>query len=327
MSAQARTALLAPDSFKGTMTAAEVAAALGAGFESAGWRFDACPLGDGGEGTGAAIAAAVGGDWVEAVATDPLGRQVDAGYHLLAGGDVAVVEVAAASGLALLAPAERDPLVATSRGTGELIARAARDAAEVLIAVGGSATTDGGAGALAAIDDAGGIGSARLVCLCDVTTPWELSAPTFAPQKGADAAAVAELETRLERLAATLPRDPRGVPATGAAGGISGALWARFGAELCAGAEHVCDVAGFDARARAAALVVTGEGRLDATTMEGKVVAEVARRSRALGRPLHAVVGRDDSGDEVRAELGLASVREAGDETGLARAAAQIAVG
>jgi glycerate 2-kinase len=322
--ADAGTALIAPDSFKGTLSAAEVAAALGHGFEQAGWSHDACPLGDGGEGTADALVAALGGERRRATVTDPIGRPVGAEYVLLADG-TAIVEVAAASGLTLLADGERDPLRATSRGTGELIALAAKDAHEVLVAVGGSATNDGGAGALAAITDAGGIRGARLVCLCDVDTPWELASRTFGPQKGADPAAVAELEQRMDTAARALPRDPRGVARTGAAGGIAGALWATFDAELRPGAEHVCDVVGFEKRAAAAPLVVSGEGRLDATTTAGKVVAEVARRCRTAARPLHAVVGRDDSDERVRALLGLASIREAGTPAQLADAARAIA--
>jgi glycerate 2-kinase len=319
------TALIAPDSFKGTLDAAAVAAALGAGFEAAAWARDACPLGDGGEGTSDALLAAAGGERVRAIVTGPIGQPIEAEYALLDDRGTAVVEVAAASGLALLTPEQRDPVGATSRGTGELIALAAHDAAEVLIAVGGSATSDGGAGALAALEDAGGIGSARLVCLCDVATPWELATRTFAPQKGADPETLAELEQRMETFALGLPRDPRGVPRTGAAGGIAGALWAVWNAELRPGAEYVCDAVGFDARAAAATLVVTGEGRLDQTTLEGKVVAEVARRCGEAGRPLHAVVGQDCSDDWGRGELGLASIHEAGSVAGLERAGHEIA--
>jgi len=161
------------------------------------------------------------------------------------------------------------------------------------VAAGGSATTDGGAGALEAIADAGGLGGARLVVLCDVRTPWEEAAARFAPQKGAEAAAARRLAARLEAFAATLPRDPRGVPLTGAAGGLAGGLWAAHRAVLEPGAAFVLATLDFDARMRAARAVVTGEGRLDRTTLEGKVAGEVATRARQSGVPCHAVCGQN----------------------------------
>src|SRR6478735_8548176 len=167
----ARPVLVAPDSFKGTFRATEVAAAIGRGLESAGLRPpDLCPVADGGEGTMEALLTALGGETAGARVHDPLGREVDAGFALLEGGGTAVVEGAQASGLGLVAEAERDAEAASSRGTGELIAAA------VLLACGGSATTDGGAGAIEALTEAGGLRGARLVCLCDVRTPFERAA-------------------------------------------------------------------------------------------------------------------------------------------------------
>jgi len=322
---QSRRALVAPDSFKGTMGSAEVAAALAAGFETAGWQVVTCPLADGGEGTAEALRLGLGGRRVAVEASDPLGRRVEAGYTLLAGAEAAVVEVAEASGLWRLEASELDPLAATSRGTGELIAHAAQRASSVLVAVGGSATNDGGAGAVAAIADAGGLGQVKLTCLCDVTTPWERATRVFAPQKGASPAVVAELEARMEKLAVSLPRDPRGVEGGGAAGGLAGGLWACLGAELRGGASYVCDALGVDSHISAAALVVGGEGRLDNTTLEGKVLAVLARRCREADRPLHAVVGCDASDAAVRDELSLSSISEAGDVEALERAAAALA--
>jgi glycerate kinase len=317
-------ALLAPDSFKGTMSAREVAEALAAGFEAAGWEVDRCPLADGGEGTADALVATRGGAFVEAPAHDPLGRPITAAFALVDGLG-AVVEVAAASGLTLLDEAERDPELTTTAGTGELLLAASRRAELILIGVGGSATNDGGAGAIEAIEAGGGLGDARLICLCDARTPWERAPAVFAPQKGAGPDGVARLERRLDELAATLPRDPRGVPLTGAAGGLSGGMWARFGAELASGAAYVCDLVELDRRARDADLVVTGEGRLDETTLEGKVVAEVARRGSAAGTPVHAVVGADASTAELRAEIGLASTRAASTPDELAARARELA--
>ena len=152
------------------------------------------------------------------------------------------------------------------------------------MAVGGSATTDGGAGAIEAIEAAGGIGRAKIVILTDVRTTWEDAPKVFGPQKGADEAMIARLEQRLDELAPTLPKDPRGVPMTGAAGGLSGGLWAQYGAALEPGAPFVLDALDFDDRMRAARAVVTGEGKLDEQTLQGKLVGEIGTRTRQAGR-------------------------------------------
>ena len=303
--------LVAPDSFKGTFTAPQVAAAIGRGLGRAGVGHDPCPVADGGEGTMDVLVAARGGERVSATAHDPLGREIQAAFALLAGGD-AVVETASASGLGLVLAAERDPERASTRGTGELIAAAiAAGARTVLVAVGGSATTDGGAGAIAAIEAAGGLRDARLEVLCDVRAPFEAAASVFGPQKGADPAAVKRLEARLHELAERLPRDPRGVPMTGAAGGLSGGLWAAFGAELRPGAATILDAVEFDRRLEAADGVITGEGALDAQSLGGKLVGEIAARCRAAGRPLHVIAGTvalEAAGAE---RLGIRSLRAA----------------
>jgi len=317
--------VLAPDSFKGTLTAPQVAAALAGPLEEAGYQVDRCPLADGGEGTADALLVARGGQLVEVDAHDPLGRAFGSSFALLGDGATAVVETAAASGLALLAPGERDPERASTRGTGELIVAAARRAPEVLVGVGGSATTDGGRGALEAIAMSGGLGGARIICLCDVRTPWELAARTFGPQKGADAAAVARLSARLERFGRELPRDPRGIQGSGAAGGLAGGLWAVCGAKLVEGAPFVLSSVDFDARLRGATAVVTGEGRLDTTTLAGKAVSEVARRARLAGIPAHAVVAEDATTAADRRALGLASIRQASTAEEVSSAAAELA--
>jgi glycerate kinase len=202
--------------------------------------------------------------------------------------------MAAASGLGLVRAEERDAWAASTYGTGELISAAIDAGAQVvLLGVGGSATTDGGAGAIAAIEEHGGLRGARIVVLCDVRTPFERAPAVFGPQKGADAAMVARLEERLDALAQRLPRDPRGVPMTGAAGGLSGGLWAAFGATLEPGAPFVLGALDFDARMRSARAVVTGEGKLDEQTLEGKLVGEIGTRTRQAGVPLHAIVGTD----------------------------------
>ncbi len=305
--------LVAPDSFKGTFSAPEVADAIARGIERSGLAADRCPVADGGEGTLDAIVAASGGTVVAAPAHDPLGRPLEGRFALLGDGRTALVETATASGLALLAEAERDPWVASTFGTGELIAAAlAAGAREVLVAVGGSATVDGGAGALAALAQHGdGLGGARIVVLCDVHTTWERCAEVYGPQKGADAAMVTRLAARLEEQADALPRDPRGVPSTGAAGGLSGALWAAHDAALEPGAARVLDTVGFDARLAGAAAVVCGEGRIDFQSGEGKIVGEISMRAARAGVPVHALVGRRELDEDGREALGLASIAEA----------------
>ena len=288
--------LIAPDSFKGTFRAPQVAAAVGRGVERAGMEPpDLCPVADGGEGTLEALLLALGGETGGAAVHDPLGRPLQAGFALIEDGGTAIVEVAEASGLGRVAEDERDAEAASSYGTGELIAAAIDTGAEVvLVAAGGSATTDGGAGAIDALRDHGGLGGTRLVVLCDVRTPFERAAAVFAPQKGADAEAVPRLEQRLAAFAQTLPKDPRGVAMGGAAGGLAGGLWAAFGARLEPGAPFVLDVLETDERMRVSRAVIVGEGALDATTLAGKVPGELAVRARQAGVPCHAVCGRND---------------------------------
>jgi glycerate 2-kinase len=313
--ASARPVLVAPDSFKGTFSAVEVAEALARGLERAGVPADRCPVADGGEGTVEVLLAAVGGRTVRVPVHDPLGRPIEAELALLGdAGDRALLEMAAASGLGLLAEQERDPWAATTYGTGELIAAAAASGArEILVAVGGSATVDGGRGALEAIAHAGGLRGARIVVLSDVQTPWERCAAVYGPQKGADPPMVERLAARLDAYAGELPRDPRGVPMTGAAGGLSGGLWAALDAELEPGAPYVLDAVGFDARAREARAVIAGEGRLDEQSGMGKIVGEIAARARAAGVPVHAVVGGNELDPAEAERIGIRSVIEATD--------------
>src|SRR5436190_6411905 len=203
--------LVAPDSFKGSFSAAEVAGAIAAGLRDAGREAVELPVADGGEGTMDVL----GGELRTARVSDPLGRPVEASFALLDDGRTAVVETAQASGFALVADEERDAYAASTRGTGELIAAAVEAGAEkVLVTVGGSATMDGGAGAVEALE---GI-EVELDVLCDVRTPWEKAPSVYGPQKGADPATVERLEKRLDQLADRAPRDPRGEPLTGAAG-------------------------------------------------------------------------------------------------------------
>jgi glycerate 2-kinase len=300
--------LVAPDSFKGTMRASQVAAAIGRGLERAGLEADLCPVADGGEGTLEALLTALGGETSAGPAHDPFGKEIRAGFALVEDGGTAIVETAEASGL----HHGKDPWNASTYGTGELICAAVDAGAHVvLLGVGGSATTDGGAGALEAIADHGGLGAARLVVLCDVRTPWERCAEVFSPQKGADEAMVARLAERLDELAGRLPRDPRGVPMTGAAGGLAGGLWAAHEARLEPGAPFVLDALDFDARMRGARCVITGEGRLDEQTLQGKVVGEIGTRTRQAGVPLHAIVGSNALDPFGARMIDLQVVREA----------------
>jgi glycerate kinase len=320
--------LVAPDSFKGTLRAPQVAAAIGRGLEAAGLEPpDLCPVADGGEGTAEVLLLALGGTTGGAEVAGPLGAPVRAGIAYVEDGGTAVVEVAAAAGLGLVgAPTPQTAWAASSAGVGELVLAAVAAGAEVVaVAAGGSATTDGGAGAIGAIEAGGGLRGATLVVLCDVRTPFERAAAVFAPQKGADPETVARLAARLDALAGGWPRDPRGVPGGGAAGGLAGGLWAALDAHLVRGADFVLDAVGFDERLRAARAVVVGEGRLDATTLQGKVPGEAATRARQAGVPCHAVCGTDALGPRGKRLLGLGRVLEAGDPAALEAAGARLA--
>ena len=320
-----RPILVAPDAFKGWAAATSVAEAIGRGLGRAGLESDIAPIADGGEGTAAVLVERLGGVERRARVHDPLGREVEASFVLLGDGR-AVVEVASASGFALVGVGERDAEAASSAGTGELIVAALEvGARQVLVAAGGSAMSDGGAGAIAVIEAAGGLGGAALKVLCDVRAPFELAAARFAPQKGADPAGVVRLTRRLDLMAAGLRRDPRGVSMSGAAGGLSGGLWAAFDAVLVAGAPFVLDALDFDRRLRASRAVVVGEGRLDATTLEGKALAEAATRARQLGVPAHAIVAINALDAFDARILDLETITEARTFDQLSRAAERLA--
>ena len=293
----------APDKFKGTASAAAVAAAVAEAASAAGGTCDPAPMADGGEGT----LEALGGPNRSSTVTGPLGRPVSAAWRLR--GEVAVIEAAQAAGLVLAGGREaNDPVAATTAGVGELIAAAvSAGARRVLVGVGGSATTDGGLGALKAMPSAARLRGVRIEVACDVATGFTAAAAVFAPQKGASAAQVELLTRRLQRLA-QMYADERGVdvadlPGAGAAGGLAGGL-AAAGAELVSGFDLVAEETDLYERIEGADLVVTGEGRLDDTSFEGKVVGGVARLARAAGVPVWAVVGADTTGG-AGAEEGL----------------------
>jgi glycerate kinase len=269
-------ALLCPASLKGVCPASAAAAALARGLRAAGADADELPIADGGEGTADALHAALGGSWRESVVSDPLGRPAPARWLLLEDGR-AVVEAASAVGLPLLAPEERDPLRASSRGLGELVLAALREKPEALVVgLGGSATVDGGAGMLEVLR----VLPVPTTVLCDVRTTLDGAARLFGPQKGATSEGILELERRLGAMDELRPFAD--MPGSGAAGGL-GAAFAALGAALVAGADALLGLVGFDERLPAYELVVTGEGRVDATTLEGKAPAAVAERCARAG--------------------------------------------
>ena len=307
-------ALLCPASLKGVLSARSAAAAVARGVRRAGGDAVELPVADGGEGSADVLFGALGGEWHDAVVSDPLGRPVPARWLELPDGR-AVVEAAAAIGLPLLTSAERDPLVASSRGLGELLqAVLARSPAELLIGLGGSATVDGGAGMREAIRAL----PVPTTVLCDVRTTLADAARLFAPQKGASPDDVGVLERRLASLDELAPYAE--LEGAGAAGGLGAAL-AALGARLVPGAAAILDLVGFDAALRSADVVVTGEGQVDRTTAEGKAPGVVAERCVAAdvrcvvfgGRvlaPIRAVETVSLSGDRTRAEADLEQVGE-----------------
>ncbi|WP_158893228.1 MULTISPECIES: glycerate kinase [unclassified Pseudomonas] len=337
--------VVAPDSFKESLSAAGVARALARGLRQA--LPDAeileCPLGDGGEGTLDAVLAATGGEVREAQVTGPLGEPVTARWGWLAEQRTAFVEMASASGLELVPRSRRDVLVATSRGTGELLHAALDAGAERLVlAIGGSATNDGGAGLLQALgvrllDRQGqtlGPGRAALAMLAsldvtalhprlaevevviaaDVDNPLcgpQGASQIFGPQKGASPEQVRQLDAALAHFAtvtaATLGRDVREQPGAGAAGGVGFAALAFLQATFRPGIEVVAELVGLDDALIDADLAVTGEGRLDGQTLRGKTPAGVLRLAQRHGVPVVAVAGSLGEGYDALYEQGLAA--------------------
>lgn len=336
--------MVAPDSFKESMSAAEAAAAMARGVRTV-LPDAACvvvPMADGGEGTAAALVAARGGSWREVATRDAIGRAITARYGLLPDG-VAVLEVAAAIGIGLVAPGQRDVLASSSLGVADLV-RDALDhgATRLLVGLGGTATTDGGAGLFAGLGavwrDASGaaldatptglvglhrldvagldprLAQATIELACDVTNPLlgpQGAAAVFGPQKGATPAQVPQLDALLARIADALVAagypDVRELPGSGAAGGI-GAAFLALGARMRRGVEVVAEAAGLDAAVARADLVLTGEGSLDAQTLHGKApagVAEVAARHRV---PVVGFAGRLGDGAAELVGRGFAAV-------------------
>jgi glycerate kinase len=285
-------ALASPASCKGVLSALEAAMALAAGMRDAGLEAEELPVADGGEGTAEVFAAALGGEWRAAAASDPLGRPVEARYLVLDDGS-AVVEAAEAVGLRRLGPDELDPLAASSRGLGELLLAIAGEASgRILVGLGDTAIVDGGAGLLEVVDEK--LGGRGLDVLCDVRNPLlgeRGAARAFGPQKGASPEQVEELERRLAAMDELRPYAE--LPGAGAAGGL-GARLASLGGRLLPGAEVVLERIDFASQARGADLVVTGEGTLDRSSIEGKAVGEVVRVCAVLGVRCELFGGRID---------------------------------
>ncbi|WP_116997119.1 glycerate kinase [Desertimonas flava] len=291
--------LAALDKFRGTATAAEATAAVGQAGWTLGVDVDEVPMSDGGEG----ILEVLGGANRTSLVTGPSGQPVQAGWRLQ--NRRAVIEMAAASGLLLAGGAERnDPLAATTRGTGELIAQAAEQGARtIVVGLGGSATTDGGLGAIEAMHSPARYKSIDLQVACDVRTRFVDAAAVFAPQKGATPAQVALLTARLNQLAerylADYGVDVREVDGTGAAGGLAGGLLA-MGGRIIGGFDVVADHFDLDERLESVDAVVTGEGYLDEQSLDGKVVGSLASLAVGAGRPVVAVVGAADDAAAAR---------------------------
>ena len=318
--------LVAPDKFKGSLSAVAAVAAITRGLRVV-WpdaEITAAPIADGGEGFAEALCAALGGAWVETRALDPIGREVAARYAWIEAEQLAIIEMSEASGLWRLTKDERAPLRATTYGTGQLIRHAVeRGARKILVGLGGSATTDGGVGmaaalgyefltsdgeelelipgkliALTRIQAESAIDFPEIIAACDVQNPLlgpRGTAHVFAAQKGAGAADIVALEGGLSALAdcvaTDLGWDFRDTPGAGAAGGIAFGLMSFCRAKVCSGFDLVAETLRLEERIAASDLVITGEGRIDGQTLEGKGPAGVAALARRHGKPVLALAG------------------------------------
>lgn len=323
--------IIASDSFKGSLTSAEVAAAAAAGINEVLPSADVVQLAvaDGGEGTADTMVCSLGGEWVSCEVDDPLGRPVKAAYGVVGtpAGMTALIDMASASGLTLITDSERDPMVTTTVGTGQMIVDAyRRGCRSFVIGIGGSATCDGGSGmltalgfrfldregrelppgggallSLASIDSSRAmthVTRCRFTIISDVTNPLygpDGAARVFGPQKGASPEMVESLDKALRRYAdvvhVTTGRDVADSPGAGAAGGLGEAFLAFFNSELKPGVDAVLDLVGFDRAVQGASLVITGEGRIDSQTLFGKLPLGVCRRAAAAGVPTVAIAG------------------------------------
>ena len=328
--------VVASDSFKGSLTSLEVAAGAEQGIHEV---FPECEVvkvnvADGGEGTMDALRSTLGGQWVTVAAADPLGRPRDVSYVVLSDGKTAVIEMSAASGLPLLEPQERNPMLTSTFGTGEMIVDAlSRGCRRFLVGIGGSATNDAGMGMLEAlgfrfIDKDGKVLPGRgesmsevvdidmrhvspevkeseFIIACDVDSPFcgpRGAAYVFSPQKGADPQMVAELDAGMEHLAGVIVRttgkDIRNIPGAGAAGGLGGGFLAFLNSRLERGIEMVLDAIAFDDIIRGSDLVITGEGRVDSQTLTGKTPYGIMKRAQKQNIRTVAIGGSVKLGDD-----------------------------
>ncbi|MCY8758857.1 glycerate kinase [Bacillus haynesii] len=338
--------VIAPDSFKESMTSLEAARSIEKGFKAvlSDAEYVNIPVADGGEGTVQALVDATGGDIVHQTVTGPLGKPVKAAYGLLGDGKTAVIEMAEASGLHLVPPGQRSPLLTTTRGTGELILDAAeKGVSTIIIGLGGSATNDGGAGMAAAlgakflnrdgeeIENGGGalaeiakidvsglnpkLKHIQFEAACDVDNP--LTGPrgasaVFGPQKGANSEMTALLDQNLKHYAAAVKAELGceidSIPGAGAAGGLGAGLCAFLNAELKSGVDIVLDTLSFSERIKGADLVITGEGKIDGQTVSGKTPAGVAKRARSENIPVIAFAGSLGEGCELVYDIGISAL-------------------
>ncbi|MFZ9991603.1 MAG: glycerate kinase [Opitutales bacterium] len=329
--------LIANDKFKGSLPAEKAGFHLKNSLESvfAGAEFDFCPIADGGEGTAMAMTTALAGEWLKTQTQDAHGRPVEAAFGWVPGSATAIMEMSAASGLAMVQDIELNPFKASTLGTGILIESALRRGARrILIGIGGSATNDGGLGVALAlgykfkqaghpfsptletlleadqIEKPATLPSCELIVACDVDNPLlgpRGATQVYGPQKGVRD--FAWFEERLGHLADLARRDlgadPREVPGAGAAGGLGFGLMAFLGGRLVSGFDMVATQVGLEARVASADLVITGEGRLDEQSLQGKGPVGVARLARRLGKKVVGVAGSVDDSAGLRAQFDL----------------------
>ena len=372
-----RKIIIASDSFKGSLTSLEVARAAEEGVkmvedakementektkkdswgyekcddrdsrecddrDNRGWDIRCIEIADGGEGTAATLTRVLGGDVVKAIVSDPLGRKIEATYGIatISGQKTAIMEMAQASGLTLLKPSERNPLLTSTHGTGEMILDALnRGCRRFLIGIGGSATNDGGTGMLEALGfkfiDSNGremtgmcggninriariippllLEEAEFIIACDVDTPFcgrEGAAEVFGPQKGATPEEVVLLEDGMQNLNDIIKRDYgidlSSIKGTGAAGGLGGAFHAFLNGRLQSGIGMVLDAIGFEEQIKDADLIITGEGRIDSQTCRGKVISGITSVAAKHGVPVIAIAGIVDMSEKEIEETGL----------------------
>ena len=333
--------LIAPDKFKGSLSAGEVAENIALGLRGVlrNTEIAIVPMADGGEGTAEVICNALGGSWVKCKAHDPFGREIDARYAWIANRKLAVMEMSEAAGMRRLSKSERDPLLATTLGVGEMILNAAQNGAgEMIVGLGGSATNDGGIGMARAIgfrffsegeqdeekkrELTGAVGELqkleriekpknsslpKIVAAVDVQNPLlgeNGATRVFGPQKGASGDKIDVLERALAKLADVVSKEfgvnYRDEPGAGAAGGLGFGLMSFCGAKIRPGFEVVAEAVDFESKMKNADVVITGEGSLDRQTLGGKTAAGIAGLARKLGKPVFAIAGRTDGNRQVR---------------------------